>query len=60
MYLVQILLPRSSRREPLPDAAFATTRAELVEAFGGVTAYVQSPAQGVWVAPSGRLRATAW
>ena len=34
---------------------FALTRAELVEAFSGVTAYLRSPAQGAWTAPDGRI-----
>ena len=39
--------------EPVQDASFARTRAELVEAFDGVTAYLRSPAQGLWTAPDG-------
>ncbi len=51
MFLVQILLPVSS---PLRDSgAVATTREELVERFGGVTAYSRAPAEGVWIAPDG-------
>ena len=30
------------------------TRTELVERFGGVTAYIQAPAEGIWTSPSGR------
>ena len=30
------------------------TRTELVERFGGLTAYIQAPAQGIWTAPSGQ------
>jgi len=37
------------------DVDFAQTRAELVEAFDGVTAYLRSPAQGAWTAPDGRV-----
>ena len=56
MYLIQMLLPRKgSDNAPVDDAAFAETRAELVEAFDGVTAYVRSPAQGLWTAPDGRV-----
>jgi hypothetical protein len=54
VYLIQILLPRT----PGPrnqDAQFAQTRAELVEAFDGVTAYLRAPAQGAWTAPDGRV-----
>ena len=53
MYLIQVLLPRTSDKDN--DARFAHTRAELVEAFDGVTAYLRSPAQGAWTAPDGRV-----
>jgi hypothetical protein len=48
MVLIQLLLPH-----PSDDAAIARTRAELVQAFGGLTAYVQTPALGVWTSPEG-------
>ena len=49
MHLVQILLPLRDRRDrPFPPATFARVREELAERFGGVTAYLQAPAQGVW------------
>lgn len=54
MHLIQILLPRKSG-DPASDGRFAATRAELVEKFDGVTAYVRAPAQGSWVAPDGRV-----
>jgi hypothetical protein len=49
MHLVQILLPLydpEGRRFPreLNDGV----RSELAERFGGLTAYVRSPAEGVW------------
>lgn len=51
-----MLLPRTGRDgRPLDDSVFAQTRAELVDAFEGVTAYLRSPAQGAWVAPDGRV-----
>ena len=57
MYLIQILLPRRTpgKADRATDGKFAQTRAELVEAFDGVTAYVRSPAVGVWTAPDGRV-----
>jgi hypothetical protein len=56
VYLVQILLPRLQRSgDAVPGEHFARTRAELVEAFDGITAYVRSPAQGLWTAPDGRV-----
>lgn len=53
MHLIQILLPVTG--DARDQKAFADTRAELVEAFEGVTAYVRSPAAGVWTAPDGRV-----
>jgi len=48
-HLVQILLPIHSRDgSPLPNEMFTRVRAELTEAFGGVTAYSRSPATGLW------------
>jgi hypothetical protein len=49
MYLVQILLPthdNDGRR--FARASFDAVRTELTERFGGVTAFVQSPALGLW------------
>ena len=53
MVLIQILLPTAV---PGCDAAaaLATTREELVERFKGLTAYLRSPAKGVWTASDGR------
>ena len=49
MHLVQLLLPlfRESGVK-VPDATFAGVRRELMERFGGVTAYSQAPATGLW------------
>lgn len=57
MYLVQMLLPaRSGAAGAAADEAVARTRAELVEAFGGLTAYQRAPAHGMWMAPEGELQ----
>jgi len=49
MHLLQILLPlRDQEGRPFPRSDFGRVREELVERFGGVTAYLQAPAQGVW------------
>ena len=49
MYLVQLLLPLYNnsgvRFEP---ALFNDVRSELVERFGGITAFSRAPAQGLW------------
>jgi len=47
--LVQFFLPvRDNDGQPFARQAFAQVRAELTERFGGVTAYVRSPAVGAW------------
>jgi hypothetical protein len=49
MHLVQILLPlRDEAGRPFPRGMLARVREELAERFGGATAYLQAPAQGVW------------
>lgn len=47
MYLVQILLPvHDNEGQPFDAKAHARVRQELTERFGGVTAFIQAPAQG--------------
>jgi hypothetical protein len=54
MVLIQTLLPVSlSSSDAEADAGVKQTRRELVDAFGGITAYLQTPAQGVWTSPDG-------
>jgi hypothetical protein len=49
MYVVEILLPLyRNDKEPQPKALFAQVRGELVERFGGLTAFTRSPAEGLW------------
>lgn len=49
MYLVQILLPLyDNEGEPFPRGQYDHVSAELAERFGGLTAYVRSPARGIW------------
>jgi hypothetical protein len=49
MHLVQLLLPLyASEGERLPQELFAAVREELVERFGGLTAYSRAPAKGLW------------
>jgi len=49
MYLVQFLLPRrDNEKRPFERAEFEKVRKELTERFGGVTAFLQSPASGLW------------
>lgn len=50
-HLVQILLPvYDNAGQPLGRELFAAVRQELVERFGGLTAYSRAPAQGLWSA----------
>ncbi len=47
--LIQILLPlRDNEHQPLPAVLHAQVKQELTEKFGGMTAYVHSPAEGQW------------
>ena len=49
MHLVQIFLPlRDNEGAAFAPAEFAGVRAELADAFGGVTAYQRAPATGLW------------
>jgi len=49
VHLVQLLLPlRDNDGVPFPRADFEQVRVELTERYGGVTAYLRSPASGVW------------
>jgi hypothetical protein len=49
MYLIQILLPLTDENKvPFPDEYYATLAETLTKKFGGVTAYMPSPATGLW------------
>jgi hypothetical protein len=49
VYLIQLLLPiRDAAGRPFPEAHFGTVRRELTERFGGVTAFMRTPATGLW------------
>lgn len=56
MVLIQLLLPTTVLKGTASQdasAALADTRRELAETFDGLTAYVRSPAKGIWTAPDG-------
>jgi hypothetical protein len=57
MVLIQLLLPATGAAGGDGMAPLAETRRELVERFKGVTAYVRSPAKGLWTAPDGHTEA---
>jgi hypothetical protein len=49
MYLIQLLLPlHDNHRQAFPAAYFNLIREDLTNRFGGVTAFVRSPAVGLW------------
>jgi hypothetical protein len=48
-YLVQLLLPICDNAgRPTPPQLFRSVRAELLERFGGLTAFTRAPAKGLW------------
>ena len=57
MVLIQLLLPITGGGGDRATTALAETRRELVDRFMGVTAYVRSPAKGLWTAPDGHTEA---
>lgn len=49
MHLIEILLPLADNEGKAFDSGqHAQVRDELVEHFGGVTAFTRSPAEGLW------------
>lgn len=49
MVVIQFLLPlRDNAGQPFARADFERVRGELTDRFGGVTAFLQSPAAGAW------------
>lgn len=49
MHLFQILLPRADNSgKPFPKHDFDRVKEELADRFEGVTAYLQSPVEGLW------------
>ena len=54
MHLIEILLPlygNDGRR--FPAERFGEVRSELLDHFGGLTAFTRSPAEGLWEAADG-------
>lgn len=50
MYLFQILLPRADNEgEPFARDDFDRVKEDLVRRYDGVTAYIQAPAEGLWL-----------
>jgi hypothetical protein len=56
MHLVQILLPLfDNDGKRFTEAPFAAVREELTHRFGGVTAFMRSPATGLWKTSGGAV-----
>jgi hypothetical protein len=53
VHLVQILLPVYGNEGELLREAYEVIRDDLVQRFGGLTAFTQAPAEGLWT-PEGR------
>jgi len=55
MVLIQILLPTRGAADDDGLVRLTQTRQELADRFNGLTAYVRSPAKGLWTAPDGHM-----
>ena len=56
MFLLQLFLPVYDRAgRPFPKPMFDAVRAELAQRHGGVTAYLRSPAVGLWEDEGGAI-----
>ena len=53
MVLIQILLPTRGSAGDDGLVLLAQTGQELADRFNGLTAYLRSPAKGLWTAPDG-------
>ena len=54
MQLVQILMPLfDNDGRKIEAKTFREVRAELVDRFGGLTAYMRAPAEGLWANQEG-------
>ena len=54
--LVQIFLPRyDNAGQSFAEDEYATTRGELLERYGGLTAYQRAPARGLWKTEDGDI-----
>jgi hypothetical protein len=57
MHLVQVLLPTNDNDgQAFEQALYFNVKTVFTEKFGGVTAYVRSPAEGAWQGPTGTRR----
>ena len=57
MFVIEIFLPlRDNDGTRLPQSLFTAVRTELAHRFGGVTAFMRSPAVGIWTDDEGVAR----
>ena len=57
MQLIEILLPlRDNDGQPFAAELWARVRKELVDRYGGLTAFTRTPAEGLWDEEEGRRR----
>ena len=58
--MIEIFLPlRRNDGSAQPPALFGEVRGELVERFGGLTAFTRSPADGLWDSGEGEVEGDA-
>jgi len=56
MHVVEIFLPLKRKDgSPQAEGLFGQVRAELVERFGGLTAFTRAPAEGLWEDEDGEV-----
>jgi hypothetical protein len=56
MHVIEIFLPlKRNDGSPQPGSLFTQVRGELVEQFGGLTAFTRAPAEGLWEKESGEV-----
>src|SRR5690606_24272515 len=56
MHLIEVLLPvYDNKGIPFPRGMFDEVRRELTDQFGGVTAFVRAPAEGLWKEEDGAV-----
>jgi len=56
MHVIEIFLPlQRNDGSPQPRELFGKVRKELVEKFGGLTAYSRAPAEGLWERDEGSV-----
>ena len=57
MFLIEFFLPLlDNNGARFPKEEFERVRRELTERFGGVTAFMRSPAMGLWADDTGQVR----